>query len=101
MGTIAAQHETHNAARCVMQQNRQNATICRGNNSGLVTMWTPSMPEPVLKMLCHRGPVQSIAIDPTGYYIVTSGIDRQVKIWDMRTFKPLLQYTSNNPVTCT
>ena len=34
--------------------------------SGTVTMWAPNTKDPLVKMLCHRGPVQSIAIDTKG-----------------------------------
>ncbi len=29
-----------------------------GHNNGTVTLWTPNISTPVVKMLCHRGPVQ-------------------------------------------
>ena len=33
---------------------------------GTVTLWAPNMKDPLVKMLCHRGPVQAIAIDNKG-----------------------------------
>jgi U3 small nucleolar RNA-associated protein 7 len=36
-------------------------------------MWTPNMGTPVVKMLCHRGPVKAVAFDTTGHYMVTAG----------------------------
>ena len=38
-------------------------------------MWTPSMPEPCVKMLCHKGSVAALAIDRSGRYMATSGRD--------------------------
>ena len=32
-------------------------------------MWSPNMSSPVVKMLCHKRPVTSIAIDPGGWYV--------------------------------
>jgi U3 small nucleolar RNA-associated protein 7 len=29
-----------------------------GHKGGAVTLWTPNMSTPVVKALCHRGPVQ-------------------------------------------
>lgn len=40
---------------------------------GVVTMWTPNISTPVVKMLCHRGPVNALAFDPSGHYMVTAG----------------------------
>ena len=34
---------------------------------GTVTMWSPNMSSAVVKMLCHKRPVTSIAIDPSGW----------------------------------
>ena len=34
--------------------------------TGTVTMWAPSMKDPLVKMLCHRGPVRAIAVDNKG-----------------------------------
>ena len=37
---------------------------------GTVTMWSPNMKEPLVKMLCHGNAVRSIAIDSTGKLVV-------------------------------
>jgi U3 small nucleolar RNA-associated protein 7 len=45
--------------RCdVMQQNPHNAIIHLGHSNGHVTLYTPNMQKPVVKMWCHRGPVK-------------------------------------------
>ncbi len=38
-------------------------------------------------------------MDPTGHYLATSGADRCVRVWDVRTFKPLHEYTTPAPAT--
>jgi hypothetical protein len=38
-----------------------------------VTMWTPNMTTPVVKMLCHRAAISALAVDPTGHQLVTAG----------------------------
>ncbi|KAL3871801.1 hypothetical protein ACJMK2_039773 [Sinanodonta woodiana] len=76
----------------VMCQNPNNAIICMGHPGGTVTMWSPNVKEPLVKMLCHRAGVRAIAVDHTGKYMVTSSIDRTMKIWDLRTYKMMQSY---------
>lgn len=43
------------------------------------------MKEPLVKMLCHRGPVTGIAIDAGGWSMATVAMDARLKIWDIRS----------------
>ncbi|KAJ3328336.1 Small subunit (SSU) processome component [Gonapodya sp. JEL0774] len=53
--------------RCdVMAQNPYNAIINLGHSNGVVTMWSPTVQTPLVRMLCHRGPVRAIAVDKGG-----------------------------------
>jgi len=99
-GLRVAQHKTHNGSCKVMKQNNWNAVICLGHNNGCVTMWTPNERNPISKMLCHRGPIQALASDQTGNFLVTTGADCQIKLWDLRTLQPLQQYFSKDTVKC-
>uniref|UniRef100_A0A4W6D847 WD repeat-containing protein 46 n=1 Tax=Lates calcarifer TaxID=8187 RepID=A0A4W6D847_LATCA len=76
----------------VMCQNPHNAIIHLGHPNGTVTLWSPNQKEALVKMLCHQGGVRSVAVDKTGTYMVTSGMDKKVKVYDIRTFKPLKSY---------
>ncbi|KAJ8257489.1 hypothetical protein GJAV_G00186140 [Gymnothorax javanicus] len=76
----------------VMALNPQNAIIHLGHPTGTVTLWSPNQREPLVKMLCHKGGVRSIAVDKTGTYMVTSGLDRKLKVFDIRAFHPLKSY---------
>lgn len=74
----------------VMAQNPYNAVIHLGHSNGTVSLWSPAMKEPLAKILCHRGAVRAVAVDSTGMYMATSGLDHQLKIFDLRgTFQPL------------
>ena len=57
------------------------------------------MSEPAVKMLCHKGAVNAIAVDRGGRYMATSGRDGTLKLWDIRTFKPLHEYNTPRPAT--
>ncbi len=58
------------------------------------------MTKPLVKMLCHNGPVKAIAIDRMGQYMASSGNDGQLKIWDLRTYKIFHEYHSIAPASC-
>ncbi|KAI7798228.1 WD repeat-containing protein 46 [Triplophysa rosa] len=76
----------------VMSQNPYNAVIHLGHSNGTVSLWSPNQKEPLVKMLCHRGAIRSLTVDKTGTYMVTSGLDRKLKVYDVRAFKPLHSY---------
>uniref|UniRef100_UPI00398E9302 WD repeat-containing protein 46 n=1 Tax=Pristiophorus japonicus TaxID=55135 RepID=UPI00398E9302 len=76
----------------VMAQNPYNAIIHLGHSQGTVTLWSPKVKEPLVKMLCHRGGVRAIAVDKTGMYMATSGLDRKLNIYDIRSYRPLHSY---------
>ncbi|KAM9342440.1 WD repeat-containing protein 46 [Pholidichthys leucotaenia] len=76
----------------VMCQNPYNAIIHLGHHNGTVTLWSPNQKEALVKMLCHQGGVRSIAVDKKGTYMVTSGMDKKLKVHDIRAFKPLKSY---------
>jgi U3 small nucleolar RNA-associated protein 7 len=50
-----------------------------------VTMWSPNMTTPLIKMQCHRGPVNALAVDLMGQYFATAGMDGQVKVHPLIT----------------
>lgn len=96
-GGNVAEHRTKMGECKVMKQNKSNAIICLGHGKGTVSMWSPNMSTPLVKMMCHRGPITDIAIDRGGYYMATSGLDGQLKIWDVRTYKEVHSYFTPRP----
>lgn len=96
-GTMVAQQRTH-LGRCeVLRMNPYNAVLGLGHSNGTVTMWSPNMSTPLVSMLCHRGPVTTIAFEPQGRQMVTAGMDGKVKVFDLRKFSPLHVYFSRSP----
>lgn len=97
-GQIIAKHKTKKGPCATMRQNPWNAVMCLGHGDGQVTMWTPNLTTPVVKMLCHYGPVKAVAVDSTGRYMVTSGADKSIRVWDIRMYKPMHAYNTPAPV---
>ena len=67
---------------------------------GTVTLWSPNINTPLVKMLCHRGPLTAVAVDNSGRYMVTAAMDARLKIWDIRTYKELHSNFTQVPCSC-
>lgn len=50
-------------------------------------------------MLCHKGAVQAVAVEKGGHYMATSGLDGQLKVWDIRNYGVLQEYYTPAPAT--
>lgn len=96
-GKIVAQYRTKMGASNAMTHNNYNGVVHCGHKNGTVTLWSPNQGTPLVKMLCHRGEVKGVTIDKSGKYMVTSGQDGQVKVWDLRTYMPVHAYYSAQP----
>lgn len=84
-----------------MAQNPHSAIVHLGHQNGTMTMWSPNLTTPHVKLLAHRGPVAGIAIDPSeasaGRYCATAGLDGIVKLWDGRMWgKEVRHWTVRN-----
>ena len=67
-------------------------------------MWTPNMGStPVVKMLCHpSAPVTSLSVSRDGKYMVTTGKDSKLKVWDIRnTYQSVHTYFNPAPAVST
>lgn len=92
-GDLVAQHKTKLGPCQVLRQNPSNAVLHLGHSNGTVTLWSPSSSQYLVKMLCHKGAaITSLAVDISGHYMITGGADRQVKVWDLRTYKNTHSY---------
>lgn len=88
-GQLLVEHRTKLGPCTTMTQNKHNAVIHLGHQNGTVTLWTPNLPYPAVRLLAHLGPVVSVSVDPStgGRYMATSGHDGTVKVWDCRNWK--------------
>lgn len=66
--------------------------MCLADRRGVVSMYSPNTSQPLVRMLCHKSAILSIAIQRDGNYMVTTGNDGLMKIWDLRTYKKLYDY---------
>lgn len=78
-------------------QNPYNAIIHAGHQNGTVTLWSPNSTTPHVKLLAHRGPVRSIAIDREGRYMISTGQDLKMGVWDVRMFREVNNYFLRQP----
>lgn len=67
-----------------MNQNPRNAIIHTGSIKGVVNLWSPNSKEYLMKILCHRNTVSNIEVDRGGNYMVTTGLDSRINVWDLR-----------------
>ena len=82
-----------------LSQNPFNAIFHIGHQNGTVTLWSPNSTIPLVKLLTHKGPVRSTAIDREGRYMVSTGQDMKMAVWDIRTFKEVNNYFLRQPGT--
>uniref|UniRef100_A0A0N5AI28 WD_REPEATS_REGION domain-containing protein n=1 Tax=Syphacia muris TaxID=451379 RepID=A0A0N5AI28_9BILA len=91
MGKLVQSFPTRQGPLDVMCQNPNNAIIHTGHSNGTVQLWSPNVREPLVKMLAHSCSVRGVAVD--GDYMATTGLDRKLRIWDVRMYKQLYAYT--------
>lgn len=82
-----------------LTQNPQNAILHMGHQNGTVTLWSPNSTTPLVKLLAHRGPVRALAVDREGRYMVSTGQDLKMSVWDIRMFKEVNSYFTRQPAS--
>lgn len=96
-GKMVIQMSTKQGTPTAFGQNPYNAILHVGHQNGTVSLWSPNSTTPLVKMLNHRGPVRSLATDREGRYMVSTGQDSKMAVWDIRTFKPVHEYFMHAP----
>ena len=84
-------------APTAMCQNPQNAILHLGHQNGTVSLWSPNSTSSLVKILAHKGPVRASAVDREGRYMVTTGQDSKMTVWDIRMFREVNQYLLHRP----
>ena len=50
-------------------------------------MWSPNSKKPLVEMLAHKSSVLGVAVDQSGTYMATTGLDNRMRFWDLRNYK--------------
>ena len=82
-----------------LTQNPHNAILHMGHQNGTVTLWSPNSTIPLAKLLAHRGPVRALGVDREGRYMVSTGQDLKMSVWDIRMFKEVNSYFTRQPAS--
>jgi U3 small nucleolar RNA-associated protein 7 len=98
-GQIVAEYSTRKGAPTALTQNPYNAILHVGHQNGTVSLWSPNVTTPLVKIQSNAGPVRSLAVDRSGRYMLTGGQDLRVKLWDIRALKEVHSYTTRQPAT--
>lgn len=101
-GEVIAEMNSKKGEPHSLNQNPQNAILAMGHSYGGVSLWSPNFGKPLVQMICHpSSPVTSISHSADGHYMVTTGQDSKMKIWDTRTYKLLNTYFTQQPAVST
>ncbi|XP_031106031.1 probable U3 small nucleolar RNA-associated protein 7 [Ipomoea triloba] len=88
-GEMVGNYRTGLGRSDVMQVNPFNSVISVGHSGGTVSMWKPTSAAPLVKMLCHNGPITALAFHSNGHLMATAGMERKIKLWDLRKYEVL------------
>uniref|UniRef100_A0A1I8N4Q7 BING4 C-terminal domain-containing protein n=1 Tax=Musca domestica TaxID=7370 RepID=A0A1I8N4Q7_MUSDO len=100
IGELVGNYGTKLGEIRIMRQNPSNGVLCLGGGKGVVSMWSPKVREPLAKLLCHPTPLSALTVDHKGQHLITAGLDRKVKVWDIRSLNgPLAKYKLRLPAS--
>ncbi|KAE8268037.1 hypothetical protein A4X09_0g4310 [Tilletia walkeri] len=102
-GLLVSEHRTGLGACSTMAQNPLTAVLHLGHSNGTVTLWTPNLATPALRLLAHRGPITGVSVNTRdgGRQLATSALDGSVKVWDVRMLGPgpVKEWVSRKPAS--
>jgi U3 small nucleolar RNA-associated protein 7 len=95
-GSLVSTHRTRLGPSTTLKVNPSNAVIHVGHTNGTVTLWSPAQSNYLVKMKCTTGgsstAITDLAIDQRGHTMVTCGMDRQIRVWDLRMYRERHSY---------
>lgn len=72
--------------------NYSNGVLHLAHSGGVVSLWSPVVPRPLAQVFTHAGGVRNVAVAGDGRWMVTTGADCMLKVWDLRTYKCSAQW---------
>ncbi|KAI3327881.1 WD40-repeat-containing domain protein [Xylariaceae sp. AK1471] len=101
-GQLVSEIATKLGPPASLAQNPYNGVCFTGHNNGQIQLWSPSCSSsngPLVKLLAHKGPVRAMSIDREGRYMVTTGQDCKMAVWDVRQFRVVNEYFTRQPAS--
>jgi len=98
IGQIVVEHKLQANSGLILRQNPSNGVICIGHNNGQVTMWTPNLSSPAVKIQCHPSGITGLAVEQQGRYLATASSDCKMRIWDLRKYGMLHEFFTPNVI---
>lgn len=83
IGEIVAQYNSKTGLTN-MCQDKTSGVLYTGDMKGIVSLWCPSVREPLAQISCHNTPISALATNFTNNSFLTSDINRTVSVWDVR-----------------
>ncbi|KAH8109904.1 BING4CT-domain-containing protein [Phellopilus nigrolimitatus] len=95
-GQLVAAHRTALGPCTTLTQNPHSAVLYLGHQNGCVTLWTPNLAHPAVRLQAHLGALAGAAVDPrdAGRYLATAGVDGRVKVWDSRMWGVVREWST-------
>jgi U3 small nucleolar RNA-associated protein 7 len=97
VGEYVAGYSTGHGPCRVLKHNPTNAVSHLGHANGVVSLWSPAAGKALVSMFCHKSPVTDLAIDNSGNYMCTAGLDGFMKVWDLRKYACVHAYKPRHP----
>lgn len=97
-GEYVTGYSTGHGPTRVLKHNRTNAVSHVGHSNGVVSLWSPAAGKALVSMFCHKSPVTDLAIDNSGRYMATAGLDGFMKVWDLRKYACIHAFKPRHPV---
>ncbi|GMS95602.1 hypothetical protein PENTCL1PPCAC_17777, partial [Pristionchus entomophagus] len=93
VGKIVTSTMTRSGPLDVMTLNPANAIIHTGHHNGTISLWSPNVKEPLIRLLAHHSSLRGIAVDSSGKYMYSTAVDQKLRVWDLRTHRQLYSYS--------
>jgi len=96
-GQMVIELPTKQGSPTAFGQNPHNAVMHVGHQNGQISLWSPNSSTALVQILAHRGPVRALATDREGRYMVSTGQDQRMAVWDVRMWKEVNNYALHQP----